>query len=118
MLLRLYLILKALPKRLAIASGPVSRLLAALFLLAAIIALTSDWVLSRPSMSAAGYWQALAPASYAKAGAAVAQMLGQWVWNPLLATALALPAYLLLGLLALTFGYIGRRRRRVSIYLN
>lgn len=118
MLLRLFFMLKALPKRLAVASGPILRLLAALCLLAALITLTSDWVLSRPSTSTAGYWQVIAPNSYANAGKAVSRVLGQWVWSPLISSVLAIPAYMMFGLLALGLGWVGRRRRRVSVYLN
>lgn len=118
MLFRLYLGLKALPKRIAVGSGPILRLLAALCILAAVITLVSDWVLARPSTSAAGYWQTLSPTSYANAGKAVTRVLGQWAWTPLIASVLALPAYLLFGLLALGLGYVGRRRRRVNVYVN
>lgn len=118
MLLRWYLALKSLPKRLAIASGPVLRLVAALLLLAAVIALVADWVHQRPWTSSADYWQSLSPASYANAGRLVARTLGEWVCNPLLGALLALPAYVLLGALALALGYAGRRRRRVNVYVN
>lgn len=118
MFLRFYLFLKSLPQRLAVASGPILRLLAAICLLVAIIAFVSDWAASRAAMSTAGYWQTLSPASYANAGKAVARTLGDWVWSPLISSLLALPAYVLFGLLALTLGYAGRRRRRVSVYVN
>ncbi len=118
MLLRWYLALKNLPKRLAIASGPVLRLVAALLLLTAVIALVADWVHQRPWTSSADYWQNLSPASYANAGKLVSRALGEWVWNPLIGALLALPAYVLLGALALALGYAGRRRRRVNVYVN
>lgn len=118
MLLRFYLFLKSLPQRLAVTSGPILRLLAAICLLVAIIAFVSDWEAARPATSTAGYWQQFSPASFANAGKAITRTLGAWVWSPLMSSLLALPAYLLFAILALTLGYAGRRRRRVSVYLN
>lgn len=115
---RLFVLLTRLPARLLAASGPVLRLLAALAVLAAVISLASDLVMSRPATTAAAYWQALSPASYAAAARSVTAWAGDWLWRGVIGAPLALPAYVLFALLALALGYAGRRRRRVDIYVN
>ncbi len=115
---RLLVLLMRLPGRLLSAAGPILRLLAALALLAAVISFTSDFVLQRPSMTMAAYWQALSPASYAASAKAVAAFAGEWLWTRVLSAPLLLPAYVLFAVLGVVLGIAGRRRRRVDIYMN
>lgn len=115
--MRLLRLLQNLPGRIAIAAAPVLRFLAALFLLAAIVSLVADLSHAGASSTAAR-WQALSPASFAGAAATVTRHLGAFAWNPVMTSILALPAYLLFGLLALLLGIAGRRRRVVNVYVN
>lgn len=115
--MRLLRLLQSLPGRIAIAAAPILRFLAALFLLAAVVSLVADLSQTGASSTAAR-WQALSPASFAAVAAAVTRNLGSYAWTPVLTSILALPAYLLFGLLALLLGIAGRRRRIVNVYVN
>lgn len=115
--MRLLRFLQTLPSRMAIAASPILRFLAALFLLAAVVSLVADFAQPGASSTAA-LWQALSPASFSGVAAAVTRNLGAFAWNPMLTSILALPAYLLFGLLALALGIAGRRRRVVNVYVN
>lgn len=104
--------------RLTVAAAPILRLIAAVFLLAAIIAAVANVTLGQGAVSTATYWQQLAPQSYANAGRVVAATLGAWAWDPVMSTLLGLPAYVLFAILSLAAGIAGRRRRRVEVFLN
>lgn len=118
MLQRLLLAIGSIPSRLVAGSAPVLRLLAAIAALVAIVALANDLALGRAFTSTAGYWQAISPSSFASTSKAVGAVMGDWVWRNLLMLPLSVPAFALFGALALAFGYWGRRRRRVQIYVN
>ncbi len=101
----------------------VFRFLAAVFLLAATIALVVD---ATPSLygaaafkatSLGAHWQELAPSSFEASREAVTG-LGPWIWNGVIAPLLAVPTFVTFGALALLSGYIGRRRRSVRIFVN
>ncbi len=102
---------------------PVFRFLAAVFLLVATIALVDD---ATPAVygtgpfgltSVAAHWQELAPSGLAAARKG-AESLAPWLWDDALAPLLATPTCIAFGLLAVLFGYIGRRRRAVEIFVN
>jgi hypothetical protein len=102
----------------------VLRFLASLFLLVAVIALASD---ATPPLSGVGpfkatsiakHWGDISPASLAAAKTTVSDATFPWVWDYMLAPLLALPTFLMFGLLALAAGYAGRRRHKVNIYVN
>lgn len=117
-MMRLIVLLKRLPTRLAIAAAPILRMLSGLAFLVAVIALVNDWVLKRPAMSVAQLWKSISPSSYLATGKAISAGAGEWVWTGLIGAPLALPAYFVFGALAIALGYAGRRRRQVNVYLN
>jgi hypothetical protein len=96
------------------------RFLAGLFLMAALIALVSD--ATRPLLGMGPFvptslgklWAETAPKSLA----AVRQGLPPILWTSLVAALLRLPTFVLLGLIGIVLGYLGRRRSRVDIYIN
>lgn len=101
----------------------VFRFLAAVCLLVAAIALVVD---ATPFIYGTGpfaatavstHWLDLAPSSYQAAHKAVAGM-SEWLWSGLVSPLLSLPTSMMFGLLALLFGYAGRHRRRVRIFVN
>lgn len=116
--MRMLRLLMLLPSRLAIALAPILRLLAALFLLLAVVLFFAGTAGSGVGSSTAAHWQAVSPSSYAAFAASVTRNLGAWVWNPMLSSILALPAYVLFGFLAVILGFAGRRRRVVNVYVN
>jgi hypothetical protein len=101
----------------------VFRFLAAVFLLAATIALVID---ATPALygaapftatSLATQWHELAPSAFDAARQAVTG-LSPWLWQSIIAPVLGLPTFLTFGALALLSGYAGRRRRSVRIFVN
>jgi len=100
------------------------RFIAAVFLVVAVIALVTD--LTTPLSNAQAFkattleaqWQEMAPATLQSTRAAVIKGTAPWVWSSLIGPLLHLPTFLLFGLLALLCGYIGRRRRKVNIFVN
>lgn len=69
-------------------------------------------------LSAQDHWSRLAPASFAATRASVRRSTHPLVWDAGLGKVLQLPAWVLLGLVALLLAYAGRRRRRVNLYAN
>jgi hypothetical protein len=102
----------------------VLRFLASLFALVAVVALVTD---ATPALtgtgpfkatSVVGYWRELAPSTLLTARAAVTRMTFPWVWDPVIASVLGLPAAALFGGLALVCGYFGRRREQMKLHVN
>jgi uncharacterized membrane-anchored protein len=102
---------------------PVFRFLAAVCLLVATIALVDD---ATPAVYGAGpfvltslsaHWQDLAPSAFAAAQKG-ADSLAPWLWKDMLVPILAMPTCIAFGLLAVLFGYVGRRRRAVEVFIN
>jgi len=102
----------------------VFRFLAAVCLLVAVIALVTDLtgpISAGESFSATtveAQWREMAPATLLSTKAAVEKAASPWVWDTLIWPILALPTFLLFGVLAAWFGYAGRRRHRVNIFVN
>lgn len=102
----------------------VLRFIGSLFLLGMVIALTAD--LSRPSRPAGTpmfasihkHWSDLAPQSLSAAQKSVATRTHPLVWNPVMTSVLGVPAFLTFGVLAVGCLYLGRKRRRVEIFVN
>jgi ABC-type Mn2+/Zn2+ transport system permease subunit len=101
----------------------VFRFLAAVFLLAATIALVID---ATPPIYGAGpfvatslaaHWQELAPSAFDATRQAVTG-LSPWIWESILTPLLALPTFIIFGALALMSGYAGRRRKTVRVFVN
>lgn len=100
------------------------RFLAALFALVAIVALMADLT---PSLTGTGdfkatrfgaHWADLSPSTLASTRAGITQRAGPGVWQAFDTVVLSTPTLGLFAGLALAFGYAGRRRRRVNIYVN
>ena len=100
------------------------RFLAALFALVAIFALIADLT---PSLTENGkfqatplgaHWADLSPSTLASTRAGLTQRAGPGVWQVFDTVVLSTPTFGLFAGLALAFGYAGRRRRRVNIYVN
>ena len=102
----------------------VFRFLASLFLLIAVIALVADATPvshgsgSFTATSFAKHWGDLAPSTLQSAKEGVSRATFPWVWDTIIVPVLAVPTFLLFGVLALLSGYAGRRRHRVDIYIN
>jgi len=100
------------------------RFLGALFLLGAVIALTSD--LSRTPAgpqasrftSLLKHWSDFAPQTLAAAQKTVQTKAHPLLWDPVVRVPLSLPAWLTLAGLSVLCFYGGRPRRRVEIFVN
>lgn len=100
------------------------RFLGALFLLGAVIALTSD--LSRAPAtpqqarftSLLKHWSDFAPQTLAAAQKTVQTKVHPLVWDPLIRLPLSIPAWITLAGLSVLCFYGGRPRRRVQIFVN
>lgn len=99
------------------------RVLAGALLLIAALALVSDVTRSLNShasvvTSVATHWRAISPQSLANAQGAVKGHLHPLVWDPLIWRLLLLPTWFLFGALGGLVALLGRRRRRVNIFIN
>ena len=101
----------------------VLRFIGALFLLGAVIALTSD--VSRTARPASApmftsllkHWSDFTPQTL-KAAQTSVQKVHPLLWDPMIRSVLAIPAWISLLLLAVLSFWAGRRRRRVEIFTN
>ncbi len=110
--------LKTILRALNVVFAPILRFLSAIFILGAVIALTTDF--SRPEgigtfLSLHQHLSDFAPKT----------LLAMKLNAPdagfskvLLRTYLNLPAFLSMGITGLTLAWLGRRRREVQIYMN
>lgn len=98
----------------------VLRVIAGVFFLFAAIALASD--ITRGGVfamtSLAAHWKAFSPQMLLSAQKAVSGTLHPFVWDPLIWRLISLPAWFLFAAIGLTFGYLGRSKRRVNIFIN
>jgi hypothetical protein len=101
----------------------VLRVLARPLLLVAIVALVWDgtrtlagegWVWT----SLAEHWQALAPRSLNALQSTVTRVVHPRAWDGGVLRVLTLPAWLVLGVLAIMLGWIGRKRQQVDVFAN
>ena len=103
---------------------PGLRFISAVLVVAAVIALTMD--VTRWQTGAGGPMfqslenqiRAAAPATLEAIGKAISDVLHPLIWDPLLTTVLALPAWLFLLAVAAMLGYVTRERRYVNIFIN
>jgi hypothetical protein len=102
---------------------PALRFLGGFFLLIGAVILIADFTNARGSLaggltvSLARHWAGLAPTTLAASQKAI-QSTSPLLWDPLVKSVLAVPAWLLFGCIGTTLTWIGRRRRRVNIYTN
>ena len=103
----------------------VLRFIGGLFLLVAVIALTTDYtraeagaMLVPPFASLLNHWSDLAPQSLDAAKRAVESRAHPLLWDPVIRSVLALPAWASLGAIGLIFAWLGRPRRRIDIFAN
>lgn len=99
------------------------RLFAGLFLLLAALALIGDVTRSMNTRttvvtSVATQWRQLSPQSLTNAQNAVSKNVHPLAWDPLIWRLLLLPAWFLFGAIGLVLALLGRRRRRVNIFIN
>jgi hypothetical protein len=102
----------------------VFRFLAALFALVAVLAFVADVT---PPLSGTGpfaptsveaQWERISPNSLKGARDSLSASVSPKVWQALEAAVLGFPTWAVFGVLALLFGYAGRRRNRVNVYIN
>lgn len=102
---------------------PTLRFLGGLFLLIGAVILIADITNARAGLgsglavSLAKHWGSLAPSSLAASQKAI-QSASSLLWDPFVKSLLAIPAWALFGGLGTAFAWIGRRRRRINIYVN
>ena len=102
----------------------VLRFIGALFLLGAVITLTSD--LSRAGRPAQApvftsllrHWTNFAPQSLKAAQTSVQTKMHPALWDPVIRSVLSVPAWISMVVLAILSFWAGRPRRRVEIFVN
>jgi hypothetical protein len=97
------------------------RIVAGWCLIVAVMALVYDASLIAQGVyglsSLGQHWLALGPDSYNGMRAAV-ERLHPLLWSPVLTTLLALPAFIVFGLLGAALYTIGRRRSSINVFAN
>lgn len=102
----------------------VLRFLAGLCLIAALIAFVADATrplsgLGRFAPTTLGQlWEEAAPTSLAAARTAISRSVSPAAWSTLSALMLKLPTFIVLGVIGVLLGWLGRRRRRINVYTN
>ena len=102
----------------------VLRFLSALFFLIALVALAADATplfSGEPgihAVSASQRWSEIAPAALSAAHQSLTDRGVDWIWTAGIAPLLAVPASILFAMLGLLFGYAGRRRRIIKVFVN
>ncbi|OYY00931.1 MAG: hypothetical protein B7Y80_03170 [Hyphomicrobium sp. 32-62-53] len=100
------------------------RFLAGLFALIAIIALVADatpWLNGSGPFAGTSFetqWERISPNSLAAARERVSAGVSPAVWSAIEAVVIGFPTWAVFGALALITGTLGRRRRRVNIFVN
>ncbi len=99
------------------------RFIASIFLVLAAVILVADLTPTRSTVapgvgvSLAKHWSLLAPLSLTGAQRSL-QALHPLLWDPLVKSLLAIPAWLFFASIGAACAYAGRRRRRVNIFTN
>jgi hypothetical protein len=101
----------------------VLRILAGTFFLFAALAFAADATRAINGSgfamtSLAAHWAAFAPQMLASAKKLVSANIHPLVWDVGIWRLLLLPAWFLLGAIGLIFAHLGRRQRRVNIFIN
>jgi hypothetical protein len=102
---------------------PALRFLGSLLLLIAAVILIADVTNARGTgssgfaVAAAKHWASLAPTTLASAQKSL-QGVSPVLWDPFVKSLLAIPAWGLFASLGGLLAWLGRRRRRVNIFVN
>jgi hypothetical protein len=100
------------------------RFLAGVFLLFAAVILVADITLARPGTggglltSLGQHWQALAPQGMAATQKSMQAGALKFAWAYAIRPLLGVPSWLMCFAVGLVFAYVGRRRRRVNVFIN
>jgi hypothetical protein len=100
------------------------RFLAALFAIIAAIAFAADFSHSGPAgmgfklTSLIEHLNERTPSLVASSKASITRTLGDAAWDPVVTSVISLPAAVIFAGLAAAFGFAGRPRRRVRIFVN
>jgi hypothetical protein len=100
------------------------RLVARLLLIAAVVAIAYDGSRTLAGGSSlvisslGDHWTTLHPASLEAFRKIIVAKVHPLAWDSAVRPVLRLPAWLVTGVLAVLFGWLGRRRRKVSIFVN
>jgi hypothetical protein len=103
---------------------PALRFLGAVLMLATVIALAADLT----SWQTTGNWwhfdslgyhiATLAPQTLKNVGSSIGRATHPWVWDPLLTSLIAQPAWIIFFLLGVLLIYAGRERKQINIFIN
>ncbi|MEQ1611748.1 MAG: hypothetical protein ABL904_03270 [Hyphomicrobiaceae bacterium] len=102
---------------------PALRFLGGLFLLIGAIVLIADITNARGGVGngfavpLAKHWASLAPASLAASQKSI-QAISGLLWDPIMKSVLAIPAWTWFTAIGALLAWTGRRRRRVNIFVN
>ena len=101
----------------------VARIVAVPLLIIAVIALVTDVtrIMNGTSIRFATvneHWTRLAPQSLTAAKVFVQKSTHPLVWDQGVQSLIAMPAFAMFGILGGVVGYLGRRRRRVNVFVN
>jgi hypothetical protein len=102
---------------------PAFRFLGSLLLLLGVVILVADLTSARGftwgglAISTAKHWAGIAPTTLAAAQKSV-QSISPLLWDPLAKAVLSIPAWGLFAGLGGLLIWLGRRRRRVNIFVN
>ncbi len=100
------------------------RIFARVLMVVALLALVSDGTRTIATdggivvTSFIEHWADLAPASLDAVKRTLSLKVHPALWDSVIARLLALPAWLVLGVVAVIIGYSARKRRRLNVYAN
>ena len=100
------------------------RVLGVWFLLLAMVAAVVD---ATKSLAGGGawvvtpmgeQWSALSPDSLAASKTAVETHVGTFLWDPVIATVLQAPTFVVFGILGILLYWLGQKRRPAEVFIN
>ncbi len=103
---------------------PAFRFISALMLLAAVMLLTSDvtrWQVGADGptfFSLADHAKTLAPATFKGVANAIGNGIHPYAWDPIILSALAVPAWLFFAVLSALTAFAAREPKRINVYIN
>jgi hypothetical protein len=103
---------------------PTCRALSGICLVVAAVALAADAgpITSRASTpfvptTALAHWRSVAAPSLEATQQFVVKRMRPWIWD-MMSAPLRLPTFVFFAVISLVFGFLGRHRRRVEIFVN